>query len=189
MFCSPKFQSGSNNSGNIWSNLNTNWRHSILIFSMCSFNEDLNISQMFFIGISFTIFVFYKRLSLMNRRRFCFRIGLGWCGSWKWCGDPASHQTADPTECLLLLLGGWIYKIIVSFVAHFVVMFWRVFMGGGKRTEFCLCDWYCFKFWGSRGGNNWNFSDFSNSTIIPRIPMEFYANFQGISKIIPYNSK
>jgi hypothetical protein len=52
-------------------------RHSILIFSMCSFNEDRNISQMFFIGISFTIFVFYKRLSLMNRRRFCLRIGLG----------------------------------------------------------------------------------------------------------------
>jgi hypothetical protein len=27
------------------------------------------------------------------------------------------------------------------------------------------------------------------STIIPRIPMEFYANFQEIPKIIPYNSK
>jgi hypothetical protein len=28
-----------------------------------------------------------------------------------------------------------------------------------------------------------------NSIIIPRIPMEFYANFRGIPKIIPNNSK
>jgi hypothetical protein len=31
--------------------------------------------------------------------------------------------------------------------------------------------------------------EYQNFTGIPRIPMEFYANFKGIPKIIPNNSK